>query len=152
MTGKTAPRTDPPNLGATGQFMALGASFGVGAATDRATDGSRELGLREHEYLRMLKTLLANIHGIVYRCRDDAQHTLEFASQGCLAITGYDVAQLLHNNAVEFASLKHPDDQLWVSEAMRAGAEGAARLRSGIPAGARRRQRALGVGSRHGRV
>jgi diguanylate cyclase (GGDEF)-like protein/PAS domain S-box-containing protein len=119
MTGKTAPRTDPPNVGATGQFMALGASFGVGAATDRATDGSRELGLREHEYLRMLKTLLANIHGIVYRRRDDAQHTLEFASQGCLAVTGYDVSQLLHNNDVEFASLKHPDDQLWVSEAMR---------------------------------
>src|SRR5580658_6517106 len=100
MTGKTAPRTEPPNNGATGQFMALGASFGVGAPTDRGSDAGRELGLREHEYLRMLKTLLATIDGIVYRCRDDAQHTLEFASQGCRAVTGYDVSQLLHSKSV----------------------------------------------------
>ncbi|HTB67440.1 MAG TPA: EAL domain-containing protein [Steroidobacteraceae bacterium] len=103
MTGKTAPRSEAPNSGATGQFLALGASF----------------GLREAEYLRMLKTLLANIDGIVYRCRDDAHHTLEFASHGCRAVTGYEVAQLLHNEAIDFESLKHPDDQLWVAEAMR---------------------------------
>ena len=105
MTAKTAPRTEPPHIGATGQFKALGASFGAGAA--------------DHEYLRVLKTLLANIDGIVYRCRDDAQHTLEFASQGCLAVTGYDVAELLHNAVIAFESLKHPDDQLWVAEATR---------------------------------
>jgi diguanylate cyclase (GGDEF)-like protein/PAS domain S-box-containing protein len=104
MTGKRALTEQPPS-GATGQFKALGASFGVGAA--------------EQEYLRVLKTLLANIDGIVYRCRDDLQHTLEFASQGCLALTGYDVADLLHNSVIAFAALKHPDDQLWVSEAMR---------------------------------
>jgi diguanylate cyclase (GGDEF)-like protein/PAS domain S-box-containing protein len=119
MTGKTAPRTETPNSGATGQFAALGASFGVGAATDRAHDGTRELGLREFEYLRMLKTLLANIDGIVYRCRDDEHHTLEFASHGCPAITGYDVEQLLQNHVIGFESLKHPDDQLWVAEATR---------------------------------
>ena len=67
----------------------------------------------------MLKTLLANIDGIVYRCRDDAQHTLEFASQGCLAVTGYEAAELLHNAVIAFESLKHPDDQLWVAEATR---------------------------------
>jgi diguanylate cyclase (GGDEF)-like protein/PAS domain S-box-containing protein len=97
---------DEPTLGATGQFKALGASFGVGVGD-------------EHEYLRMLKTLLANIDGIVYRCRDDEHHTLEFASQGCLALTGYDTTQLLHNHVIEFESLKHPDDQLWVAEATR---------------------------------
>ncbi len=118
MTGKTAPGTQQLNVGATGQFMALGASFGVGAATDRGSDGTRELGLRETEYLRMLKTLLANIDGIVYRCRDDVQQTLEFASQGCLAVTGYEASELLNNHAVTFGSLKHPDDQLWVAEAM----------------------------------
>jgi diguanylate cyclase (GGDEF)-like protein/PAS domain S-box-containing protein len=106
MTVKTAARTHEPEVGATGQFVALGASFGIPAPT-------------EHEYLRMLKTLLANIHGIVYRCRDDEQHTLEFASQGCLTVTGYDVSQLLHNSLIDFESLKHPDDRLWVAEAMR---------------------------------
>jgi PAS domain-containing protein len=104
MTGKTAPRIERPDMGATGQFKALGASFGVGA---------------EFEYLRMLKTLLATIDGIVYRCRDDEHHTLEFASHGCFAVTGYEVSQLLHNTALDFESLKHPDDQLWVAEAPR---------------------------------
>jgi diguanylate cyclase (GGDEF)-like protein/PAS domain S-box-containing protein len=93
----------------TAQFMSLGAAL---------AQGSRELNLREHEYLRMLKTLLANIDGLVYRCRDDVHHTLEFASQGCRAVTGYDSAQLLQNSAVGFESLKHPEDQLWVTEAM----------------------------------
>jgi diguanylate cyclase (GGDEF)-like protein/PAS domain S-box-containing protein len=106
MTRKTAALTEDPTLGATGQFMALGASFG-------------ELSLREAEYLRMLKTLLANIDGIVYRCRDDEHRTLEFASHGCLAVTGYDASQLLHNTVIDFESLKHPDDQLWVAEALR---------------------------------
>lgn len=106
MKRTTAPRMDQPNSGATGQFKALGASFGAGLVD-------------EHEYLRVLKTLLANIDGIVYRCRDDEHHTLEFASQGCLTLTGYDTSQLLHNNVVDFESLKHPDDQLWVAEALR---------------------------------
>jgi diguanylate cyclase (GGDEF)-like protein/PAS domain S-box-containing protein len=110
MTRKTAAVTEEPTIGATGQFMALGASFG-------------ELQARETEYLRMLKTLLANIDGIVYRCRDDEHHTLEFASQGCLAVTGYDASQLLHNTVIDFESLKHPDDQLWVAEAMRLALE-----------------------------
>ncbi|MGC1459410.1 MAG: EAL domain-containing protein [Steroidobacteraceae bacterium] len=105
MTLQNAARTEQPNTGATGQFKALGASFGVSES--------------DHEYLRMLKTLLANIHGVVYRCRDDAHHTLEFASTGCLAVTGYEVAQLLNNHDVAFETLKHPDDQLWVAEAMR---------------------------------
>jgi len=92
MTGKTAARAAEPNTGTTGQFMALGG---------------------------WLKTLLANIDGIVYRCRDDAQRTLEFASQGCRTVTGYDVAQLLQNSGIAFETLKHPDDRLWVAAAMR---------------------------------
>ena len=118
MTAKMMAKSELPDSG-TGQFIALGVSFGVDAQAQSTPEGSRELSLREHEYLRMLKTLLANIDGIVYRCRDDAHHTLEFASHGCLAITGYEVSQLLQNTSLTFESLKHADDQLWVAEAMR---------------------------------
>ena len=119
MTAKTAAKTAQPIIGATGQFIALGASFDVGVPSERVAGASRALSPRELEYMRMLKTLLANIDGIVYRCRDDEHHTLEFASQGCLAVTGYDVSQLLQNSSLAFESLKHPEDQLWVGEAIR---------------------------------
>ena len=118
MTAKTASRIEDPELGATGQFAALGASFDVAAGPEPDGDPGRDLNLRERAYLRMLKTLLATLDGIVYRCRHDAHHTLEFASQGCLAVTGYETTQLLHNHCVDFGSLKHPGDQLWVAEAM----------------------------------
>jgi diguanylate cyclase (GGDEF)-like protein/PAS domain S-box-containing protein len=119
MTGKTSRKDAPETTGATGQFIALGASFGFGLPAELPADAGRDLSLRDREYLRMLKTLLANIDGMVYRRRDDAQHTLEFASHGCLRITGYEPGQLLQNSAVAFASLIHPDDRLWVTSAMR---------------------------------
>jgi hypothetical protein len=38
---------------------------------------------------RMLKTLIGSIDGMVCRCQNDSQWTMEFVSDGCLAVTGH---------------------------------------------------------------
>src|SRR6185369_16335316 len=68
---------------------------------------------------RMLKTLLGNVDGMVYRCRDNADWTMEFVSEGCLRVTGYHPRDLMYNGPVSYESITHPEDQLWVREAVR---------------------------------
>src|SRR5262245_21635324 len=64
-----------------------------------------------HETGRMLKTLLGNLDGMVYRCRDDADWTMEFVSEGCSRLTGYTPDDLLLNGRVSYEEITHPDDR-----------------------------------------
>ena len=58
-----------------------------------------------------LSLLMNNFPGIVYRCGLDTYWTMEFISQGCKELTGYDVAALLDNTVLSFFDLIHPDDR-----------------------------------------
>ncbi|MDD1749191.1 MAG: GAF domain-containing protein [Methanothrix sp.] len=66
------------------------------------------------ESQRALSTLMSNLPGMAYRCKNDRYWTMEFVSDGCLALTGYQSEDLLHNRAISYVDLIHPDDQNYV--------------------------------------
>ncbi|HJR09169.1 MAG TPA: PAS domain S-box protein [Pyrinomonadaceae bacterium] len=67
------------------------------------------------EAQRTLLTVMGNLPGMAYCCRNDKDWTMLFVSEGCLELTGYAPADLVGNRKVSYASLIHPDDRpkLW---------------------------------------
>ncbi|MEW6249154.1 MAG: PAS domain S-box protein [Planctomycetota bacterium] len=66
---------------------------------------------------RALRTLLSNLPGMAYRCRNDAAWTMEYVSEGCVALTGYPATDIMHNARLAWADLIHPADraQVWTN-------------------------------------
>ncbi len=59
---------------------------------------------REHE------TLLRNLPGLAYRCKNDQDYTMEYMSNGCYSLTGYHPFELINNKIISFSELIYPDD------------------------------------------
>ncbi|MGH7545921.1 MAG: PAS domain S-box protein, partial [Gemmatimonadota bacterium] len=68
-----------------------------------------EEALRDSQ--RTLSTLMSNLPGMAYRCRNDPDWTMELVSDGCRDLTGYDPDALTGNRIVSFGELIHPDDR-----------------------------------------
>ena len=58
-----------------------------GEQSNQAPQSEVERSLGEDE--RRLKTLLSNLPGMAYRCKNDRDWTMEFISDGCEALTRY---------------------------------------------------------------
>lgn len=59
---------------------------------------------------RKLRTLVDNTSGIVYRCKNDRDWTMEYISDGCARITGYSPQELLQGK-VHFSHIMYQEDQ-----------------------------------------
>lgn len=63
---------------------------------------------------RKLRTLVDNTSGIVYRCKNDRDWTMEYISDGCEPITGYAPQEFLHGK-VHFSHIipTEHQDEVW---------------------------------------
>lgn len=91
-----------------GLFKPNGTAYAIGTAFDITKRKRAEEKTAESE--RQLLTLMNNLPGMVYRCANDAQWTTLFLSNGCEALTGYQVNDLLMNKNIKFSDIIHPED------------------------------------------
>jgi PAS domain S-box-containing protein len=68
------------------------------------------------ENQRTLETLISNLPGVAYKCRNDPQWTMEFVSDGCFQLTGHQAEDLIMNKKISYNDLIHPDDRQMVWE------------------------------------
>lgn len=81
----------------------------IGTMTDINRMKSTEAHLRANR--RSLSTLLSNIPGMVYRCKNDKNWSFEFASDGCLEVTGYEPYEMVNSPNFSYIQIIHPDDR-----------------------------------------
>lgn len=74
------------------------------------TDRKRKLA-DLNESRRQFASMIGNLPGLVYRCRNDHEWTMEFISEGCREITGYDPDDVMYNKVISYNQIIHPDDQ-----------------------------------------
>ena len=60
---------------------------------------------------RMLSTLVSHIPGVVYRCKNDPDWTMEYLSDGIGELTGYPAEEFIHNRIRSFNSIIVPEDR-----------------------------------------
>ncbi len=68
-----------------------------------------EDALREQD--RFLSTLISNLPGIVYRCKNDATWTAEFISEGVYELTGVHAEEMIGNPEKSYGHFIHEDDR-----------------------------------------
>ncbi|MEI6852610.1 MAG: PAS domain-containing protein, partial [Bacteroidota bacterium] len=71
--------------------------------------------LKQRENQAILQTLIANFPGMIYRGKNDENWTMEFISDGCFNLTGYDKNDLINNNTISYNDIvvvKHRE-KLW---------------------------------------
>ncbi|NYB51530.1 MAG: PAS domain S-box protein [Methanobacteriaceae archaeon] len=78
-------------------------------ATDITQRKKSEEALKRKE--QQMSGLISNLPGVVYRCRNDENWTMEFISEQCKDLTGYNPSDFLYNKKLAYADIIHPEDQ-----------------------------------------
>ncbi len=68
-----------------------------------------ERALKESE--RQLQTLLSNLPGMAYRCKNDLFWTMLFVSKGCEQVVGYKAEELENSSIISYGKIIHPQDR-----------------------------------------
>jgi len=87
--------------------------YRIDAVREITSEKMTRFALQESE--RKLDTLLANLPGMAYRCKNDKDWTMEFVSKGCYNLTGYPAEKLINNATISYNDIISPEfrDYLW---------------------------------------
>ncbi len=107
----------PDEIGFLSQSVnAMSAEMGALIHNLETRVAERTQALQESE--RTMSTLLSNLPGMAYRCKNDANYTMEFISDGCLDLTGYPPSALIENAEIPYGDLIDPVDRLRIRQEM----------------------------------
>jgi PAS domain S-box-containing protein len=88
-------------------------------AQERRTRKQAEAALADHQ--RKLATLMSNLPGLVYRCKNDPDRTMIFISGAARELTGYDPETFLRQE-IKYGQIIHPEDAAGVWESVQKAA------------------------------
>jgi len=86
----------------------------TGVVMDITERKHAEAALRERE--QRFRSLLTNISGAVYRCKNDPQWTMEFISDAIKDITGYTADDFIDSKTLSFDSIILPEDSAMIEQ------------------------------------
>lgn len=119
--GKTLYQIETMNRTLTGEDLHVALRWSVAPGHEqtfsRVTVSIIDITARRHveqalrESQRMLATLMSNLPGMAFRCRNDRDWTMEFVSDGCVQLTGYQPSDLVGNRTIAFSQIMHPEDR-----------------------------------------
>jgi PAS domain S-box-containing protein len=89
--------------------LAADLAYGIAMLRIRAAHAEAEQALQESQ--RRLTTLMDNLPGMAYRCRNDRDWSMELVSRGSQALTGYPPSSLIGNATISYADVIHPEDR-----------------------------------------
>ncbi len=75
---------------------------------------------KTRESQRMLSTLMGNLPGMAYQCLNNPEWTMNFVSQGCLELTGYEAGDLVGNKTIAYGDVIIPEDRQMVWDGVQA--------------------------------
>ena len=81
----------------------------IGVMTDITARKLAEMETEESH--RRLDTLMGNLPGMAYRCRNERDWEMEFVSDGVRALTGYEPQELIGNTLIAYNDLILVEDQ-----------------------------------------
>jgi PAS domain S-box-containing protein len=74
----------------------------------------RQVDARTYELKKSkesLDSLISNLNGMVYHCKNDKNWTMDFVSDGSIPLTGYEPSEIEKNNKISYNEIIHPDDR-----------------------------------------
>ncbi len=92
--------------------------FHIAVVEDISDKKKSEEALMESR--RQLTTLIDNLPGMAYRCRNESDWKMEFVSDGSVALTGYQPEAIIDSATIAYADIIHPEDRQKVWQGVQA--------------------------------